>query len=149
MLASQLKPYPLLPLQSVWESNWGTWAHRLHLWWQTVYRGFGSWKFRTTRETWCEENLSPPPQAFVMWIGTQHHIPACPRQKAGGQGLPQGQTLPRHVCRPSSGKEGGQGRDVSVPRRCSLSKPQTFHSHRSPWQLQLPFQFLGKTINMF
>ena len=150
MLASQLEPY-LLPLQSVWDSNWGIWIHKLQLWWQTDYRGFWILKFRTTGETQYGENVK---KTFLLLLRLFHlscelwpsitSLPA-PDRKLRGQGLPQDQTSSQTWARPGSGKEEAEGRDVSIPSSCGLVKtPQTFHSHHSSWQLQLRFQFLGK-----
>ena len=91
MLASQLKPY-LLPLQSVWESNWGTWAHELHLWWQTVYRGFWILEIQDHEGdmVWRKPFSSSSGFCHVNWDTASHpclpqteswEVRACPRAR--------------------------------------------------------------------
>lgn len=130
MLVSQLKPH-LLPLQSVWDSNSGTWAHEQHLWWQTDYRGFWILEIQDHEGdmVWRkhEENLSPPPQAFplVVWIGLQHHIPACPRQKAERSGPARRPDLFPDRSRARLWEWSGQGqRCVCPPQMRPCQNPQ-------------------------
>lgn len=55
--------------------------------------------------------------------------------------------LPRHEQGEASRQSRPRAETCLSPEAVSLSKPpKPFHSLYSPWQFQLPFQFLGNTI---